>query len=87
MASMMSSSEGKMGGPEEKRLHDAAGLPGASSRERRFTYGTFGVVDEELVDGRSTDVETREFDEEGSTEACDGTSKRFSYEDLMDDNR
>jgi len=43
--------------------------------------------DEELVDGISTDVKTREFDKEGSIEACGGTLEMFSYEDLMDEDR
>ena len=45
------------------------------------------MVDDELVDGKSTDVENWVFDERGLIEVHTETSERFSCEDLKDDDR
>ena len=43
------------------------------------------MVDDELVDGGPTNVETQDSVERGSIEACVETSKRFACEELKDD--
>jgi len=45
------------------------------------------MVDDELVDGKSTDVETWVSNEGGSTEACAENLERFSCEELRDNDR
>jgi len=45
------------------------------------------VVDNEIVDGISTDVETWDSIERGSIEAHAKTSERFAYKELRDDDR
>lgn len=45
------------------------------------------MIDEEMVDGGSMDVETWDSAERGSIEARAKTSKRFSCEELKDDDR
>jgi len=45
------------------------------------------MVDDRLVDGGSTDVDTWDFVERGLIEVCTKNSKRFAYEELKDDER
>jgi len=45
------------------------------------------MVDDVLVDRRSTDVKTWISNEGGSIEACAETSERFVCEELKDDDR
>jgi len=45
------------------------------------------MVDDELVYGESTDVETKVYDKEGLIEVLAETSKRFSCEEDKDENR
>ena len=45
------------------------------------------MVDDELVDGKYTDVETWASYEGGSIEAHTETSERLSYEELKEDDR
>jgi len=45
------------------------------------------MIDNELVDGKLTNVETKASDKGGSIESHAETLERFSYEELKDDNR
>jgi len=49
-------------------------IASASTLEIRFTYISSIMVEDELVDGGSTDVETWDSIERGSIEACAETS-------------
>ena len=52
-----------------------------------FTYTSSGMVDDGLVDGGSTNVETSDLIKRGSTEVCTDASEMFSCEELKDDER
>lgn len=60
-------------------------VPSAPSWERRFTYASSELVDDELVDGKSIDVETYISNEGCSIEARTETLEGFSSEELKDD--
>ena len=84
---MMSPLKWNMGKQEADSLHDVVTVPGAASWQRRFTYASSRMVDDELVDGKSIDVETWVSTEGGFIEACVENSKRFVCEELKDDDR